>query len=151
MSRCSPLSSSPSGIRVAAASKNDHLGTDDAGYRLRPGRRNRMTLLLAFKTRRNSQLKKTVFLGGTWHGFLQSDLLWKATVLSVGVASFAMLAGSAFAVLSGRLSVGAALVQASGFALYRHFNHNDLYHVIQIAAMVLLYRGARRLTDGQYA
>jgi len=28
------------------------------------------------------------------------------------------------------------------FALHRHFNHNDLYHVIQIAAMILLYAGA---------
>jgi hypothetical protein len=43
--------------------------------------------------------------------------------------------------------VVAALVQASGFALHRHFNHNDLYHLIQIAAMALLYRGARRLRD----
>jgi hypothetical protein len=146
------------------------------------------------------------FLGGTWHGFVKSDLLWKATVLAVGIASFAMLAGSAFAVLSGKprtlvigfalakllvysgwmlahdefiyvvvdtaiafgavallhlwklngwilagvaVSVGAALAQASGFALHRHFNHNDLYHVIQIAAMVLLYFGARSLSDSE--
>jgi hypothetical protein len=45
------------------------------------------------------------------------------------------------------VSVAAALVQASGFALHRHFNYNDLYHVIQIAAMALLYRGARQLRD----
>jgi hypothetical protein len=45
------------------------------------------------------------------------------------------------------VSVIAALVQASGLALHRHFNHNDLYHVIQIAAMALLYKGARRLRD----
>lgn len=144
------------------------------------------------------------FLGGTWHGLLQSDLLWKATVLSIGVASFGMVAGSAFATVTGAprnlivamaavklvvyaawmlgrdefifvvldtgiafaavaslhfwrfnpwllagvaVSVIAALVQASGFALHAHFNHNDLYHVIQVAAMVLLYRGARRLED----
>jgi hypothetical protein len=144
------------------------------------------------------------FLGGTWHGFLQSAALWKATTLSVGVATFAMVVASAFATLSGTarrvlvvfavlkwavysawmlghdafiyvvvdtaiafalvaglhlwsfnrwilagvaVSVAAALVQASGFALHRHFNHNDLYHVIQIAAMVLLYRGARRVKD----
>lgn len=144
------------------------------------------------------------FLGGTWHGFVKNDLLWKATVLSVGVASFGMVAGSAFATLSGgarsgllwvaslklilfsvwmlerddfvfvivdtgvafavvaalhlwrwngpilagaAVSVIAAMVQASGFALHPSFNHNDLYHVIQIAAMVLLYRGARRLSD----
>ena len=142
------------------------------------------------------------FLGGTWHGFVQNDLLWKATVLSVGVASFAMVAGSTFATLSGRardavlwlaglkliaywwwmlgrddfiyvvldtgiallvvaalhlwrwngpilagvgLSVLAGLAQASGFALHPHFNHNDLYHVIQTLAVVLLYQGAKRL------
>ena len=45
------------------------------------------------------------------------------------------------------VSVLAAGVQASGFALHRNFNHNDLYHVIQIAAMILLYAGARRLRD----
>ncbi len=144
------------------------------------------------------------FLGGTWHGLLQNDLIWKATLLSVGVASFAMLAGSAVAALSGAaralvigfalaklavycawmlrrddfifvvidtgiafaavaalhlwrfnpwilagvaVSVAAALVQASGFALHEHFNHNDLYHLIQAAATLALYRGARRLTD----
>jgi len=146
------------------------------------------------------------FLGGTWHGFVQNALLWKATVLAVGAASFGMVAGSASATLSGAarrlvlrlalvkllvycawmmlrddfifviidsgvafaavaafhlwkwngfllggvaLSVAAALVQASGLALHAHFNHNDLYHVIQIAAVVLLYRGARRLSDAR--
>jgi hypothetical protein len=147
-------------------------------------------------------LAAAAFLGGTWHGFLQSDLLWKATTLSAGVASFGMVAGSSYAVFSPPLrafvltaalaklvvysvwmlshdafiyvvidtgiaflivaaihlwkwngpilagvavSIAGALVQASGFRLHEHFNHNDLYHVIQIAALVLLYRGAKRL------
>jgi hypothetical protein len=34
-----------------------------------------------------------------------------------------------------------AVVQQSGFSIHRHFNHNDLYHVIQIAGLYLLYRG----------
>ena len=147
-------------------------------------------------------LAAAAFFGGTWHGFLQSNLLWKATTLSAGVASFGMVAGSSLAVFSGQLrafvltaalaklavysawmlshdaflyvvidtgiaflvvaalhlwkwngailagvavSIVGALVQASGFTLHAHFNHNDLYHVIQIAALVLLYRGAKRL------
>ncbi|HYR34094.1 MAG TPA: hypothetical protein VEQ87_07390 [Burkholderiales bacterium] len=45
------------------------------------------------------------------------------------------------------VSIAAAAVQASGFALHRHFNHNDLYHLIQIAAMLAYYRGARILAD----
>jgi hypothetical protein len=143
-------------------------------------------------------LALAAFLGGTWHGFLQSDALWKATILSVGVASFGMVAGSALFTAQGlfrkilvgiaavklalyfawmlfhddfvwviadtasalamvgalylwrrngwmlagvAVSVAAALAQALGVALHRHFNHNDLYHVIQIAAMLLFYRG----------
>jgi hypothetical protein len=43
-------------------------------------------------------------LGGTWHGFWQSDLLWKATTLSVGVASFGMIAGYALATTRGALA-----------------------------------------------
>lgn len=182
-----------------------------------------VTAWLCFLLFKNAQLQKSrkfwalafaalalgAFLGGTWHGFVQSDLLWKATVLAVGVASFGMLVGSGYATFGGTpfgeqlrnaviavatfklilysgwmlirddfiyviadtgsaffgvalmhlwklngwilagvaVAVAAALVQASGFALHRHFNHNDLYHVIQIAAMALLYRGARQLKD----
>lgn len=39
------------------------------------------------------------------------------------------------------VSVVAALVQQSGFDLHRHLNHNDLYHLIQLVALWLLYRG----------
>ena len=41
----------------------------------------------------------------------------------------------------------AAAVQQSGWSIHQHFNHNDLYHVVQIAAMFLYYAGARRMTD----
>jgi hypothetical protein len=40
------------------------------------------------------------------------------------------------------VSTLAAAVQQSGFALHEHFNHNDLYHVIQAVAIWMLYRGA---------
>jgi hypothetical protein len=43
------------------------------------------------------------------------------------------------------VSFAAAGVQQSGFALHQHFNHNDLYHVIQLGAMYLLFRGASLL------
>jgi len=45
------------------------------------------------------------------------------------------------------VSLLAAAVQASGFDLHRHLNHNDLYHLIQIAAMVLFYRGVAIMSD----
>ena len=47
-----------------------------------------------------------------------------------------LLAGVAVSILAG-------LAQASGFALHAHFNHNDLYHVIQTAAMLAFYKGLK--------
>ena len=43
------------------------------------------------------------------------------------------------------VSIGAALVQRGGFAAHLHFNHNDLYHVVQMLGTWLLYRGGREL------
>jgi hypothetical protein len=45
-------------------------------------------------------------------------------------------------------SFAAAGVQQSGFALHQHFNHNDIYHVLQMGAVYFLYRGASLLRDG---
>jgi hypothetical protein len=138
------------------------------------------------------------FFGGTFHGFARSmdplaaAVLWKATVFSIGLASFFLLVGSgrALAVVaivkliiyaswmithdafiwviidygvtllligvaqlarrgpstqwvisSVVVSVAGALVQQSGFALHENFNHNDLYHLIQLVALWLLFRG----------
>lgn len=41
------------------------------------------------------------------------------------------------------LSFAAAGAQQSGFRSGQHFNHNDVYHIIQMTAMYLLYRGGR--------
>lgn len=49
------------------------------------------------------------------------------------------------------VSFAAAGIQQSGFALAENFNHNDLYHVIQMLGVYLLYQGARRLRDFQPA
>ena len=45
------------------------------------------------------------------------------------------------------LSLLAAGVQAGKVALHEHFNHNDLYHVLQIGAMLLYYAGVKRMKD----
>lgn len=45
------------------------------------------------------------------------------------------------------VSLVAAAVQALELAPDPRFNHNDLYHVIQMAALVCFYRGARGLLD----
>jgi uncharacterized protein DUF6962 len=41
----------------------------------------------------------------------------------------------------------AALVQRSGLTLHEHFNHNDLYHVLQMGAAALLYRGSAAIRE----
>ena len=55
---------------------------------------------------------------------------------------------SAFWIISGIVvSFIGAGVQQSGFKLHKHFNHNDLYHVIQMISFYLLYRGGLLLID----
>jgi hypothetical protein len=44
-------------------------------------------------------------------------------------------------------SIAAAVVQQSGVRLHRHFNHNDLMHVVQMGGVWLLYQGGARLRD----
>lgn len=45
-------------------------------------------------------------------------------------------------------SVVAAIVQQQQVDLHSRFNHNDLYHVVQLAALWLLYRGAVVMSSG---
>lgn len=46
------------------------------------------------------------------------------------------------------VSAVAGTIQALGIAPHPRFNHNDLYHVVQIAALWLLYRGGLLLAVG---
>jgi hypothetical protein len=150
------------------------------------------------------------FFGGTYHGIapqlapIGQWMLWKATVFSVGFASFFLLsargrllasiaviklvlyvswmtahddfvwviadygttlllvgieqtiawirerAASAPWVLGSILvSIVGAAVQQSGAQFHTHFNHNDLYHLIQIVALWLLYRGGILMTSAK--
>lgn len=43
------------------------------------------------------------------------------------------------------LSFVGAAIQQSGFTLHQHFNHNDLFHVVQMVAFYLLYHGGKAL------
>ena len=45
------------------------------------------------------------------------------------------------------VTVLASIVQQSGFTLHRHFNHNDLYHVIGALAVLAFFAGARSVHD----
>jgi hypothetical protein len=74
-------------------------------------------------------------------------------LVALVLALLRLRAGEAFArwLVAGVCVSGiAAGVQTSGVALHPHFNHNDLYHVIQLLAMYLLYRGGM-LMNGRRA
>ena len=45
------------------------------------------------------------------------------------------------------VSLIGVLVQGRHVAIHRHFNHNDLYHVIQMVALYLFFRGGVLLVD----
>ena len=45
------------------------------------------------------------------------------------------------------LSFVGAAIQQSGFSLDTHFNHNDLFHVVQMGAFYLFYRGGLTLNS----
>lgn len=55
--------------------------------------------------------------------------------------------GAAWMVAGALGSFAAAAIQLSGIRLSEHFNHNDLYHVVQLAAFGGFYLGARRLGE----
>jgi hypothetical protein len=64
------------------------------------------------------------------------------------IAAVTKHAASAPWLIAGILvSFAAAGIQQSNFKPHEHFNHNDIYHVIQMVAMYLIYRGAALLID----
>jgi hypothetical protein len=107
------------------------------------------------------------FAGGTYHGFAAAVApstlrsIWNLTVLSIG-ASIAFLASAIHAAdvhkENGNWIVAGVVVgiagygiQLTGFRAHQDFNHNDLFHVVQIAAMFLVFRGVSRLEDRPYS
>lgn len=49
------------------------------------------------------------------------------------------------------LSIAAALAQINRWGINERFNHNDVYHVIQLVALAALYQAGRRLEGGAHA
>ncbi len=104
-------------------------------------------------------------LGGIYHGFnLHFDasalrLMWNLTVYAIGVSTGLMVGGihSAYIqraegtvkwmLLGGLLTVIGLVVQRTGFRSHLDFNHNDFYHVIQIAGFYFLFKAACTLRD----
>jgi hypothetical protein len=104
--------------------------------------------------------------GGTAHGFRVPlgenwSLIWRITVVSIALGSGLLVAAgirSATRPQSGnerarregilwmKRAIGVSLAGLAVLVLklapHRHFNHNDLYHVIQMGGLYCLYRGA---------
>ena len=80
---------------------------------------------------------------------VHSDFVWVVidygiALLIVGVVQLVRRGSSTpWVIGSIVVSVLGAFVQMSRLTLHEHFNHNDLYHVIQLVALWLLYRGGR--------
>lgn len=55
--------------------------------------------------------------------------------------------GMAWLIAGVLVSLVAGIVQARRLATHRQFNHNDLYHVIQMVALYAFYRGGALLVD----
>jgi hypothetical protein len=128
------------------------------GFLLIRSRTNRGTLLWAigFLTLGGAGLT-----GGSFHGFrlLMSDSahndLWNITVLLIGVSMGFMVSGG----LTGphsrrgrntRWIIAGLVVTAVGLVALQHhvsigpdFNHNDLFHSVQMVALYCYFRGAR--------
>ncbi len=104
-------------------------------------------------------------LGGTYHGFASyfsvSGLraLWNVTIYASGFAGGCIVAGAVASDVHGHKEgrkwlIAGTLVTFAGIAVqqtgFRHgaaFNHNDTYHLIQIAALYLFFRCARVVED----
>jgi hypothetical protein len=107
------------------------------------------------------------FAGGTFHGFAAvvesatRQSLWNLTLLSIG-ATIAFLASAIHAADVHRengkwifaavvIGVAGLGVQGTGFRAHQPWNHNDYFHLIQIAAMYLFFRGAQHLKDRSHS
>jgi len=106
-------------------------------------------------------------LGGIYHGFaLNFDgsilrYMWDAVVYITGLSTGCMVGGIHAAYVQREdgtvkwITAGVLvtllgfIVQRTGFRSHLDFNHNDLFHVIQIAGFYLLFRGACTLRDRQ--
>jgi hypothetical protein len=104
-------------------------------------------------------------IGGSYHGYaLLMDegthrSFWNLTLIFLGLGAGFMLSGTYVASFSRwswtarwlylglAVSVAGLTVQLSGISLHQHLNHNDIYHLIQLAGLYCFYKGARLMRD----
>jgi hypothetical protein len=125
--------------------------------------------LLRARTHRGTLLWSIGFLslaaagitGGSFHGFrtMMSDgahrSLWNITMLLIGASAGFMIGGALTGPLSryGKntrwhaagllVSIVGLVIQQGHLSPHPNFNHNDLFHCVQIAALFCFFRGAK--------
>jgi hypothetical protein len=111
--------------------------------------------------------------GGTAHGFklyLEGPALaivWTLTVAAIGASAALAVAASMRSFQRSYLpaadhdsarrlwqtgvfvSLAGVAVQQSSWGLHKHFNHNDIYHLIQIVGLYYFYRFALHLRPSE--
>jgi hypothetical protein len=100
--------------------------------------------------------------GGTYHGFAHyfsetgHRAMWNVTMLLIGVSVGLFVAAivtkpknrpehKSWLTAGLLLSGFGLLIQQSGLYFLQNFNHNDLYHCIQIVAFYLFFRAAEAI------
>ncbi len=78
-----------------------------------------------------------------------------AMMIMLGVMLYSYFAnnssGTGWVIISVIIAFFGAGIQVGSISLHKHFNHNDIYHVIQMGSMACLYRGVIFLKDfGNY-
>jgi hypothetical protein len=90
----------------------------------------------------------TQILGGSFAIFIGYEALALTAALAVyaGLAVAGKLAGAALIAIGIALSMVAAAVQASGLSVrvLVPFDHNGIFHLVQLAAVVVMAEGVRR-------
>jgi len=125
-------------------------------------------LLLRGRSHRGTLLWSIGFLaltgagltGGSFHGFRHAltegsqKSLWNITMLLIGASAGFMISGALTGPLSrhGRntrwlasgvlVSIVGLVIQQGHFSIHPSFNHNDLFHCVQIVSLCCLYIGA---------
>jgi hypothetical protein len=112
-------------------------------------------------------LALAAFAGGTYHALRAAAdaallrSMWNITMFSIGATGAFMVAGvmassirkkdeSRKWLLGGMwMTLAGFVVQQSGVRLHMHFNHNDIFHIVQIGALYLFFRGASLLDDAR--
>jgi hypothetical protein len=126
-------------------------------------------VLLRSRTHRGTLLWSIGFLslagaglaGGSFHGFrlMMSESahrsLWNITCLLIGASAGFMISGALTGPLSryGKntrwhaaglaVSIAGLVIQQEHISPHPSFNHNDLFHCVQIVALFCFFRGAR--------